>query len=84
MSMSNRRRWDRSTNSDRASHGITLHFGAETVKISGRNLNFEVRSNLRLFAAIVRHRVPWIQEADEPTALEAPRDATVIEGIEMA
>jgi len=65
------------------SEGITLHFGAETVKISGRNLNSEVRSNLRLYSAIVRHRVPWIQEADEPTALEAPREATVIEGIEM-
>jgi hypothetical protein len=50
------------------SDGITLNFGGETVKITGRNLNVEVRPNVRLFAGIVRHRVPWIQEADEPMA----------------
>jgi hypothetical protein len=65
------------------SEGITLHFGAETIKITGRNLNSEIRPNVRMFAAIVRHRVPWIQEADEPTALEAPRNATVIEQVEI-
>jgi hypothetical protein len=67
-----------------ASDGITLHFGAETVKIVGRNLDSEVRPNVRLFAAIVRHRVSWIQEADGPTVLEAPRTATVIEGVEVS
>ena len=65
------------------SEGITLHFGAETVKISGRNLNSEIRPNVRLFAAIVRHRVPWVQEADEPTALTSSRNALVIEGIDL-
>src|ERR1700690_2705867 len=65
------------------SDGITLHFGEDTIKNTGRILNSEVRKNLRLFAAIVRHRVPWVQEADGPTALEAPRNATIIEGIEI-
>jgi hypothetical protein len=67
-----------------ASEGITLHFGAETAKIVGRNLNSEVRPNVLLFAAIVRHRVSWIQEADGPTGREAPRTATVIEEIEVS
>jgi len=64
------------------SEGILLRFGMEKVKITGRNLNAESRPNVRLFAGIVRHRVPWIQEADEPAAMEAGRGATVIERIE--
>lgn len=63
--------------------GVTLHFGGKTVKLIGRNLNAESRLNVRLFSGIVRHRVPWIQEADEPAALEAPRGATVIEMIKL-
>ena len=50
------------------SEGITLHFGAEKVKITGRHLNADVQPNVRLFQAIVRHRVPWIREADGATA----------------
>ena len=65
------------------SEGIMLHFGAETIKITGRNLNSEIRPNVRLFAAIVRHRVPWIQEADGASAMQAPKNATVIEAIEV-
>ncbi|MGH7193551.1 MAG: hypothetical protein ACREJM_08470 [Candidatus Saccharimonadales bacterium] len=63
--------------------GITLKFGAEKVKITGRNLNSEARPNVRLFAGIVRHRVPWIQEADQPAAMAAGRGATVIEEINL-
>ena len=40
------------------SDGITLRFGIEKVKITGRNLNAGQRSNVRLFAGIVPHRVP--------------------------
>ncbi|HEY4312812.1 MAG TPA: hypothetical protein VGN12_25405 [Pirellulales bacterium] len=65
------------------SEGITLHFGAKRVKVTGRNLNAEIRYNVRLFAGIARHRVPWIQEADEPAALQAPKSATVVEGLEL-
>src|SRR3954452_21743360 len=30
------------------SDGLTLHFGAQQVKLTGRNLNGEVRTNIRL------------------------------------
>lgn len=63
------------------SGGILLRFGMEKVRIIGRNLNAESRPNVRLFAGIVRHRVPWIQEADEPAAMEAGKRGTVIEQI---
>jgi hypothetical protein len=53
------------------------------IKISGRNLNAESRPNVRLFAGILRHRVPWIQEMDEPAILEAAKDAVVIEEVKI-
>lgn len=65
------------------SAGITLHFSDKTVRITGRNLNAESRPSMRLFNGLARHRVPWIQEADEPTALTAPKGATVIERLEV-
>jgi hypothetical protein len=40
------------------SSGITLNFSGETVTLRGRNLNAEARPNIRLFAGILRHRVP--------------------------
>ena len=61
--------------------GITLYFGGRVIKIAGRNLNAEVRPNVTLVQALLRHRVPWIQEADGPTMLEAGRNVTVIEEI---
>jgi hypothetical protein len=67
-----------------SSDGIKLTFyPCTTVKIAGRNINDEVRPNVRLFAGILRHRVPWIQEANEPTAMEAPKGATVIDEVEV-
>lgn len=51
------------------SEGITLHFGASVVRITGRNLSAEIRPNLRLLAGLVRHRVPWIREADRAASL---------------
>ena len=65
------------------SDGITLQFAGKTVRIAGRNLNSDSRSNVRLFAGIVRHRVPWIQEADGPMALEASEQATVIDELDV-
>jgi hypothetical protein len=65
------------------SGGITLLFGERTVTISGRNLNAERHQNIRLFAGIVRQRVPWIQEAGRAQVMESPKDATVIEAIEV-
>lgn len=65
------------------SDGITLTFAKTKLKIAGRNLNAECRPNLRLLAGIMRRRVPWIQEADEGTALEAPKGAVLIETVEV-
>lgn len=65
------------------SGGITLRFADQQVKIIGRNLNAEVRPNVRLVDGLVRHRVPWIQEANEPIRLGADRRATVIERFEF-
>ena len=62
--------------------GITLHTGGQTIKLRGRNLNTEARPNVRLFQGITRHRVPWIQEADEPTVMEAQGQGTLVEQIE--
>lgn len=63
------------------STGITFNFSGETITIRGRNLNAEARPNVRLFAGIVRHRVPWIQEADGAAVLEASKDAVVVEEV---
>jgi hypothetical protein len=63
------------------STGITLNFSGETIKITGRNLGGEARPNIRLFAGILRHRVPWIQEADGVAVIQAAKDAVVIEDV---
>jgi hypothetical protein len=35
-------------------------------------------------AGITRYRIiPWVQVADEPTAMEAPKGATVIEEVDV-
>lgn len=62
--------------------GITLHVVGKTIRIKGRNLNLELRPNVRLFQGITRHRVPWIQEADGPTMMESQGKGTLVEKIE--
>lgn len=64
--------------------GITLHALGQQVIIRGRNLNAEIRPGLRLFQAMLRHRVPWIQEADEPMAMQAGAKDVVIDRIDIA
>lgn len=61
------------------SEGITLHFMGREVRIIGRNLNGEAQPNVRLFSGIVRHRVPWVQEAGGPDAMQAGSTVTVID-----
>ena len=63
--------------------GITLKFGAQRVKIMGRNLNAEVRPHVRLFEGIVRHRVTLVREMDEPTFMAADRQAVVVSGFQF-
>jgi hypothetical protein len=38
--------------------------------LAGRILKAEARPQLRLFEEITRRRVSWIQETDEPTAMQ--------------
>jgi hypothetical protein len=63
------------------SEGVTLHSAGRKIRITGRNLNSEVRPGVRLFRGITRHKVAWIQEADEPAAMQAGKGATVVEAI---
>lgn len=63
------------------SQGITLSLGGQKIVIRGRHLNSEVRPNVRLFQGICRHRVSWIQEADEPTIMEAQNQGVLVDAI---
>ena len=65
------------------SDGIILRFTGQAVRLVGRNLNREMRPHLKLFEGLVRHRIPWIQEADEPTVMTAAQQATLIERVEF-
>jgi hypothetical protein len=65
------------------SEGITLYVMGQKIGIKGRNLNGEVRPNVRLFQGIVRHKVPWIQEAEPTAGLRAERQATIVEDIKL-
>jgi hypothetical protein len=60
---------------------ITLNFSGEKITIAGRNLNAEARPNIRLFAGILRHRVPWIKEADGAAVIQAAKNEVVIEQV---
>jgi hypothetical protein len=64
------------------SDGITLYAVGQTIRIKGRNLNTEIRPNVRLFGVFARHRVPFIQEADQVSKLQASEKATIIDSIE--
>lgn len=64
------------------SDGITLKVHGQTIRIKGRHLNLECRPEVRLFSAICRHKVAWIQQADEPALMEADKQAVVIASIE--
>ncbi len=64
------------------SEGITLHAGGQKYRIKGRNLNAEVRSGVRLFESICRHKVSWVTEATQAGSVAAAKNATVIETIE--
>ena len=63
------------------SHGIAINFGGVVVTISGTNLGAEIRPNVRLFQSLLRHRVPWLREADRTALLQAHAGSVVIEEI---
>jgi hypothetical protein len=61
--------------------GITLHVHGDKIRIKGRNLNAEIRPEVRLFDGIARHRVAWVQEADRHGGLKGGESSTIIEEI---
>ena len=63
------------------STGIILHVAGEKIRIKGRDLNSEVRPNVRLFQGIIRHRVAWIQEADHAAVMESRGKGLLVESI---
>jgi hypothetical protein len=63
------------------SDGITIFHGRDTIKLRGRNLNTESGTR-SLFEGITRHRVPYVQEANQSASLQADRSAVIIESIE--
>lgn len=65
------------------SHGITLQFGGKKLSIVGSNLNAEIRPNVRLYQAILRHRVAWVREADRHDQLQAPAGSVIIDSIDL-
>lgn len=64
------------------SEGISLRANGQTVRLRGRNLNLECRPEVRLFSAICRHKVAWIQEAGRSDDLMSEAKETVVEAIE--
>jgi hypothetical protein len=65
------------------SAGITLRFARNTVKLVGRNLNQEVRPNIRLVDGLLRHKVSFVQESSGTAAMTAGENATVVEAIRI-
>ena len=63
------------------SEGVTLFCGTRQITITGKNLNKEIRPNVSLFFGLTKNRVPWIAESDQPAALQAAKDAVVVEAI---
>lgn len=63
------------------SAGLTLYAGTETIRIKGRNLN-RLDRQTSLLGGILRHRVPWIREADQSETMLADKEQVVVERIE--
>jgi len=61
--------------------GITLHVHGDKIHIKGRNLNAEVRPEVRLFQGIARHRIAWVEEMESQARMSGPQLAVVIDEI---
>lgn len=57
--------------------GITLHAGAQTIRLEGSGLNHEVRPGVRLFEGLARQRVPWVREVECGRVVEGHQMAKV-------
>ena len=65
-----------------SSESIMLYCGRHQIKIKGRNLNGEIRPQVRLFHGLTRNRVTWIAEADPSSKLQASKAAVLVESID--
>lgn len=61
--------------------GITLITHKRRIVIRGRNLNAEIRPNIRLFDGIARQRVVWVRE-NELSDLAAAADMPIITSLD--
>ncbi len=61
------------------SEGITIHALGQQFRITGRNLNTEVRQGVSLFQGLTRHRVPWVQETESSPELPSGQSAVKVE-----
>lgn len=61
--------------------GITLHLPGRKIRLKGSGLNTECRPTVRLFDGIIRHRVPWIREADRADRMQVETDSVIVESI---
>ena len=63
------------------SDGITLCFSGQKIRLIGRNLDREIRPNVRLLSGLLRQRVPWVREADEGSLLKSGEAEACVERI---
>lgn len=64
------------------SGGIALMFPGSIIKLSGRNLNKPNAQGVGLLAGLLRHRVTFIQEADQVAFMNASSAEAVVERME--
>ena len=61
--------------------GITLYTPGRKIHLQGTGLNREARPQVCLFAGLVRHRVPWIREAERAELLQTGEHPVTVERI---
>ncbi|MCB1694073.1 MAG: hypothetical protein KDI19_14985 [Pseudomonadales bacterium] len=63
------------------SEGIRLRFPGQEVRLVGRFLNDAAGGAVRLFEAITRHRVVWVQEVSRADSMEAQDGVPIVDAI---
>lgn len=63
--------------------GITLHFVNVKIRLKGRNLRQPLRTHLKLFDGLLRHRIPWIQEVDLAQAAKSGDQSPLVTEIRV-
>ena len=62
--------------------GIMLSGAGQRIHIQGRNLNVKSQQQVKLFQAIVQHRVVWIREACHHELMMADEHSATVDSIE--